>query len=262
MVTMPTSVCPTCSFSNPATQQYCARCGRTLSPAPAASTLPAPACPAPLAPAAQVPPGSVSPGWIADLFNPNLVQVRGVVGKKNTYSIPAHLKMGGSSAARIVGGILVLMVVAAFLPQLLGLALAIAAQVLFFVAVFVALKAMANGVTGGAGLGINPGPVASQVSSGVVRTVGSAFKHRGAHHRDRELSVTDLYVNDRRSGRTVLVRIEGVILEAPPLAGHEIDVEGTDHNGTIIFKRGFNLDIGLSPRGSEIRVASSWPWGW
>jgi hypothetical protein len=195
-------------------------------------------------------------------LNPNLVHIRGHVGKKNTYSIPAHLKMGGSSAGRILIGIIVFMIVAAFLPQLLGIVFAIVTQVLFFVAVFAALKAMTDGVTGGRGLGINPGSVASQVSSGAVRTVGSAFKHWGAHHRDREITVTDLYVNDRRSGRTVLVRIEGVILEATPLAGHEIEIEGTDRNGTIIFKSGVNLDIGLSPRGSEIRVASSWPWGW
>ena len=70
--------------------------------------------------------------------------------------------------------------------------------------------------------------------------------------RPREISIHDVTLREAGSGRFVLVRVEGDYTLGRIDTGHEIEVEGTERNGTIFFRAGYNhffsAEIRVNPR--------------
>jgi hypothetical protein len=101
---------------------------------------------------------------------------------------------------------------------------------------------------------MNPANLTSQALS----PLRSLFRPRSSHHA-KDVTVHDVVVLDQASGRQVWVTIVGEFVGTAPGQGDEVEIEGVDQQGTLYFRRGKNLSVGLGPGGAEIRVRRG-PW--
>ena len=140
------------------------------------------------------------------------------------------------------------------LPQLLKGLLGMLFSFMFLFGMISILPSMMMGMPFGRMGMPNPMGIANRITGGLFRSFRS-FSHRGHSGGPREISVHNITLVDKGSGRKVLVRIEGDIIEGHCSSGDDIEVEGDNHHGTILFRRGVNHSLGLAPGGTRIVVA-------
>jgi hypothetical protein len=127
---------------------------------------------------------------------------------------------------------------------------------MFFVLMMILSNMIPGGGRGGFG-GFNPfglvSRIVGQIISGIFRG-GRHFSPYGRYGPPPEITVHQVTLREKMTGKFVLVRIEGDFVEGTVESGHDIEVEGAERNGTIHFRWGINHSLGLSG-GTQIRVA-------
>jgi hypothetical protein len=155
----------------------------------------------------------------------------------------------------LVGGFLLFLLLLPALLHLLG------GLIMMVVSLFL-FGAIAQSMIGGGGF---RGPNVGGIASGITRSLFGTFRrgfHGGSPHPSRrEVTVYEVTLEDSATRRLVLVRIEGDFVEGTVAESHDIEVEGIERNGTILFRSGINYSLGLNPAGTQIRVSRSGSWG-
>ena len=190
------------------------------------------------------------------MFGSNLVRVRGSVLKVDHARMKPVFRLSKALQKAIV--ILILLAIFAnVLPQLIRGLVGMVMSIFFLFAMISIVPSIMMGMGSGRMGMPNPMRMVNGITGGLFRSMRS-FSRGGHSSHSREIAVHNVTMIDRASGRNVLVRIEGDIHGGDPAPGHEIEVEGTDHNGTILFRCGLNHSLGLAPGGTQIVVYRHW----
>jgi hypothetical protein len=152
---------------------------------------------------------------------------------------------------KLTVSVLVVLCLFALLKELLKVALGVLCQLFMLMVLASAILGMMTG--GHAGL------QGSQLITRLIsQLVFGLFRMRprywGQPYRPQQVAVLNVTLLDAATGRQVLVRIEGDVVGGDPAPLHEIEIEGSEHHGTILFRSGVNLTLGLQGHGTEIRV--------